>query len=212
MADVQEQMQALVDGLCALDHDSAVTVLTSVLQARPELAPPVVTFAVPDLTYPPSKALIERRAEGTVKSFNESKGFGFIECQELFATFGNDVFLHHSQLGGFTVGQPVSFAVMLSKENRPQAYDLQPAGSGKGAMMAMGKGMAKGLFKMAAGAMPCGGGCGGGGMLGPGAKGMTRGCMGGGFLAAKGFGKGDDGLKRKGNRLNAACRPCSGRP
>jgi len=133
--DTDATLQGLVDGLCSIDFESAVTVMTSVLQARPELAPPVINFAVPDLTYPPSKALIDRRAEGWVKSFHESKGFGFIECEELYDTFASDVFLHHSQLGSFQTGQAVSFAVMLSKDSRPQAYDLQPLeskGGGKG--------------------------------------------------------------------------------
>jgi len=133
--------------LCALDADNAVTVITSVLQARPELAPPVVNFSVPDLTYPPAKALIERRAQGTIKSFCQEKGFGFIDCEELKEVFGNDVFLHHAQCGSFGKGSEVSFAVMLSKDNKPQAYDLIVPGKGAkggksmaGAVAAMQKG------------------------------------------------------------------------
>lgn len=140
-------LQTLVDNLCALDADNAVTVITSVLQARPELAPPVVNFSVPDLTYPPAKALIERRASGYIKSFCPDKGFGFIECDELKEVFGNDVFLHHAQCGSFTKGSEVSFAVMLSKDNKPQAYDLMPPGKGAGAKgngMGMGAAMQKG--------------------------------------------------------------------
>jgi len=34
-------------------------------------------------------------AEGTVKWFNESKGFGFVTSQE-----GGDVFVHHSSIQG----------------------------------------------------------------------------------------------------------------
>ena len=50
-------------------------------------------------------------AEGTVKWFNEQKGFGFIENAE-----GGDVFVHYSaiQAGGFKTlaeGQRVSFDV-----------------------------------------------------------------------------------------------------
>lgn len=119
-------LQTLVDNLAALDEDSVITVITSVLQARPELAPPVVNFAVPDLTYPPQKVLVERRSQGFVKSFNEQKGFGFIQCEELHSVFGNDVFLHNSQACGIQPGTPVSFAVVLNKDNKPQAYDVQP--------------------------------------------------------------------------------------
>mmetsp|Transcript_50674 Transcript_50674/g.127675 ORF Transcript_50674/g.127675 Transcript_50674/m.127675 type:complete len:290 (+) Transcript_50674:89-958(+) len=123
-------LQQLVDMMVTLDEDSIVTVITSVLQARPECSPPVVNFAVPDLTYPPQKALVERRSTGYIKSFNDQKGFGFIDCEELATVFGNDVFLHVGQMAGCTVGMQVNFAVMLNKDNKPQAYDLQPMGKG----------------------------------------------------------------------------------
>eukprot|EP00418_Pyrodinium_bahamense_P083302 CAMPEP_0179064392 /NCGR_PEP_ID=MMETSP0796-20121207/27926_1 /TAXON_ID=73915 /ORGANISM="Pyrodinium bahamense, Strain pbaha01" /LENGTH=274 /DNA_ID=CAMNT_0020761341 /DNA_START=72 /DNA_END=896 /DNA_ORIENTATION=+ len=129
-------LQTIVDTLSSLDEESLVNVLSSVLQARPEVAPPVVNFSIPDLTYPPSRALTERRSQGVIKSFNMSNGFGFIDCPELHAVFGNDVFLHNKQLGEFGPGAMVSFAVCLSKDNKPQAYDLQHM-SGKG-MMALG--------------------------------------------------------------------------
>lgn len=117
--------QTIVDTVAALDETTAVSIITAILQSRPELAPPVVTFAVPDLTYPPSKALNERRSKGTIKSFNTEKGFGFVDCEELNMVFGNDVFVHGKQIGEFTPGTAVSFAVVLNKDNRPQAYDIQ---------------------------------------------------------------------------------------
>ena len=50
-------------------------------------------------------------AEGTVKWFNESKGFGFIESEE-----GGDVFVHYSSISGdgfksLVEGDKVSFDV-----------------------------------------------------------------------------------------------------
>merc|ERR1719382_1800481 len=87
-----EKMQELVDDLCAMDADSIITVITSVLQARPETAPAVAAFAVPELTYTPHRALKDKRCQGIIKSFSEHKGFGFIECDDLKAAFGNDVF------------------------------------------------------------------------------------------------------------------------
>lgn len=133
----------MAEAIVALDEQSAVSVICSVLESRPDLAPSVVNFAVPDLTYPPVKALSERRSLGVIKSFNPEKGFGFIACQELFDVFGNDVFLHNGQLGNFEVGSEVSFAVALNKDNKPQGYDLRAPwhSKGKGAVPT-GKGAA----------------------------------------------------------------------
>jgi len=122
----------MAEAIVALDEQSAVSVMCSVLESRPDLAPSIVNFAVPDLTYTPVKALSERRSNGLIKSYNHEKGFGFIACQELSDVFGNDVFLHHGQLSCFDVGAEVSFAVALNKDNKPQGYDLRPAGGGKG--------------------------------------------------------------------------------
>lgn len=131
-------MQRVVNAIAAMDDESAVSVICSILESRPNLAPSVVNFAVPDLTYPPVKALAERRAQGYIKSFNPEKGFGFIACDELFKVFGHDVFLHSQQLGSFPVGTEVSFAVALNKDNKPQGYDLKEAwnkGGGKAASL-----------------------------------------------------------------------------
>jgi CspA family cold shock protein len=51
-------------------------------------------------------------ANGTVKWFNENKGFGFIEQEN-----GKDVFVHHSAINGngfktLSIGQHVSFEVV----------------------------------------------------------------------------------------------------
>ena len=57
-------------------------------------------------------------SEGTVKWFNESKGFGFISQEN-----GSDVFVHFSaiQSDGFKTlkeGQPVSFDVVQGKKGQ----------------------------------------------------------------------------------------------
>lgn len=122
--------QTIVDTVAALDETTAISIITAILQSRPELAPAVVTYAVPDLTYPPSKALNERRSKGAIKSFNPEKGFGFITCEELECVFGSDVFVHQKQINGIAPGTAVSFAVVLNKDNRPQAYDVQAEGGG----------------------------------------------------------------------------------
>jgi len=73
------------------------------------------------------------RYTGTIKSFNEATGFGFIECPEAFRQFRRDVFLHKQQLGRFSKGVSVTFKLEL-KDGKPQAQDLQAAcGTGAGA-------------------------------------------------------------------------------
>jgi len=63
--------------------------------------------------------------QGTVKWFNEAKGFGFIEQES-----GPDVFAHYSAIkgGGFktlTEGQKVEFTVTAGQKG-PQAEDIVP--------------------------------------------------------------------------------------
>lgn len=154
---ISPESQALVAMLNGLDAESAVAAIGQVLTAKPELAPAIVSFAVPDLTYAPSRAFTERRARGRVKQYNRQSGFGFIECPELHAVFGKDVFVHAKQLASFEIGAEVTFAVVLNKDNKPQAVDLltldgkgsdhgKAAGKGvgdigKGKMDACGKGV-----------------------------------------------------------------------
>jgi len=62
-------------------------------------------------------------AKGTVKWFNESKGFGFITNEE-----GGDVFVHYSELQGdgfksLSEGQAVSFDVVDSPKG-PKAANV----------------------------------------------------------------------------------------
>ena len=63
---------------------------------------------------------------GTVKWFNEKKGFGFIEREG-----GDDVFVHHSAIQGegfknLQEGQKVSFEVTQGPKG-PQAENVSPA-------------------------------------------------------------------------------------
>jgi len=62
-------------------------------------------------------------AQGTVKWFNESKGYGFITADE-----GNDVFVHYSAIVGdgfktLAEGQKVSFEI-VNGEKGPQAASV----------------------------------------------------------------------------------------
>jgi len=61
---------------------------------------------------------------GTVKWFNESKGYGFIEQES-----GPDVFVHHSSIAGagfktLSEGQKVKFTVTEGQKG-PQAENIE---------------------------------------------------------------------------------------
>eukprot|EP00441_Pelagodinium_beii_P019089 CAMPEP_0197661004 /NCGR_PEP_ID=MMETSP1338-20131121/51188_1 /TAXON_ID=43686 ORGANISM="Pelagodinium beii, Strain RCC1491" /NCGR_SAMPLE_ID=MMETSP1338 /ASSEMBLY_ACC=CAM_ASM_000754 /LENGTH=318 /DNA_ID=CAMNT_0043238469 /DNA_START=48 /DNA_END=1004 /DNA_ORIENTATION=+ len=86
------------------------------------------------------------RELGRIKSFNEQKGFGFIECARVNQQFGRDLFVHKAQLNGFKVGDEVTLSVMLNEAGFPQAKDLQSISGttpGKGKEKGKGKGKSK---------------------------------------------------------------------
>jgi CspA family cold shock protein len=65
-------------------------------------------------------------AQGTVKWFNESKGYGFITADE-----GKDVFVHYSAIVGdgfktLNEGQKVAFEI-VNGEKGPQAANVSKA-------------------------------------------------------------------------------------
>jgi len=65
-----------------------------------------------------------RFVTGVLKSFDSSRGFGFIRCPEVYEQYGCDVFVHYNQLHGFDVGDCVQFATKLGKNGKPQALEL----------------------------------------------------------------------------------------
>jgi len=67
--------------------------------------------------------IMSERVQGTVKWFNDGKGYGFIEREE-----GDDVFVHHTSIQGegfksLQEGQQVEFTVEQG-EKGPQAVDV----------------------------------------------------------------------------------------
>eukprot|EP00927_Polykrikos_kofoidii_P062362 TRINITY_DN57170_c0_g1_i1.p1 TRINITY_DN57170_c0_g1~~TRINITY_DN57170_c0_g1_i1.p1 ORF type:complete len:383 (-),score=66.64 TRINITY_DN57170_c0_g1_i1:54-1202(-) len=87
----------------------------------------------PQQSPPNAKALNgDRRYVGSVKSFNEEKGWGHISCDATFAVHNKDVFLLRGQLEGqaVDVGMQASFKVTMGQKG-PQASEviLLPAGT-----------------------------------------------------------------------------------
>jgi len=92
--------------------------------------------AIPNIqshVAPPSSmalpAVPDQRFYGAISRFNHEKGFGFISCPEMKKHYPKDVFLHKEQIGLFTPGSNVSFAVFYNKDGMPQAKDLAQDGS-----------------------------------------------------------------------------------
>lgn len=63
------------------------------------------------------------RFVGTVKKVEE-KGFGFLECPDVYSVYHRDTWVHQKHLKGFNVGDQVTFSITLSKEMHPQGINL----------------------------------------------------------------------------------------
>jgi len=168
--------------LNALDDSTLGVIITDLLRDKPELAPALVTQAIPDLTFAPTKSLTDKgaRCSGTIKSVTSELGHGLIDCPQLNSVFGCDVVVFPQQVGSFREGQSVNFAVTLNDDSKPQAFDLIEEDTKKDMMTSMGGSM--------------------GGMSGMG-MGM------GGFMP--GFGM---GMMMNGNAGNAAVAKSAARP
>mmetsp|Transcript_104677 Transcript_104677/g.291557 ORF Transcript_104677/g.291557 Transcript_104677/m.291557 type:complete len:379 (-) Transcript_104677:64-1200(-) len=127
----QPQLEESLQILLACGDADLAAILKTVLENRPAVVQEMVDWAVPGRAYVSSRLLMENRVCGMIKSFNDVTGYGFIDCPAVHEAFGHDAFLHHSQLGTFDVGSEVSFAILLSKGGKPQAFDLGPALNGR---------------------------------------------------------------------------------
>jgi len=78
---------------------------------------------------------------GSIKNWNEEKGWGFISCQDTMNIYGKDIFLHKKELSGQQplAGTPVQFGVEMGPDGRPIASNVSLNGgyqaAGKGGMM-----------------------------------------------------------------------------
>lgn len=96
------------------------------------------------LILPNVEHLFGQSLTGTVKSYNETKGWGFITGEQILEMFGRDVFFHKKDAGDSPpgVGTEVQFVVSSNNHGNPQAVELSslgmssplvPRGKGNGA-------------------------------------------------------------------------------
>ena len=67
-----------------------------------------------------------------IKSFAHKAGWGFVSCDETFATYGKDVFLLRSESGlpfsdtlRLSPGRRVAFRVKVPESGKPVAYNVK---------------------------------------------------------------------------------------
>eukprot|EP00928_Gymnodinium_smaydae_P035547 TRINITY_DN249_c0_g1_i1.p2 TRINITY_DN249_c0_g1~~TRINITY_DN249_c0_g1_i1.p2 ORF type:complete len:366 (+),score=106.01 TRINITY_DN249_c0_g1_i1:61-1098(+) len=116
--------QAAIEAMKALSDQELLDSLARVLEERNVVLQGLVDWAAPEHAYVPAKAITDHRFEGVVKSYSATAGYGFIDSPSIKEAFGNDVFVHGGQLGSNKVGTKVNFAVLLSKDHKPQAFDV----------------------------------------------------------------------------------------
>lgn len=60
---------------------------------------------------------------GTLKSYSQAQGYGFISCDEVWATHSRDVYLDKGQMTetGWRIGQVIEFDITQNSKGQPQA-------------------------------------------------------------------------------------------
>jgi cold shock CspA family protein len=86
-----------------------------------------------DLTPISDSETLGQTFTGSVKNFNEQKGWGFIQCEQTMELFKQDIFLHKNDLNNIspTIGEKVHFSVDLGG-GRPTAKHIMLMGTGHG--------------------------------------------------------------------------------
>jgi len=65
---------------------------------------------------------------GTIKTFNAEKGWGFVECDQTYDVFGQDIFLLHNQFSGEACGKGDQVCFSIAHGSRgPEAIDVRIA-------------------------------------------------------------------------------------
>lgn len=74
---------------------------------------------------------------GTVKTILHGKGYGFVSCDECYAQYNTDAYLHSSQLEGLEVGMQIVFKVKINARGQPQVIDASLDDGGAAAAPAL---------------------------------------------------------------------------
>lgn len=72
--------------------------------------------------------LIGKAFVGTVKIWEEEKGWGFVQCDQTMATFGKDMFIHKrecGETGDLRVGSVIQFTADLGRDGRPEVRNVR---------------------------------------------------------------------------------------
>eukprot|EP00928_Gymnodinium_smaydae_P052853 TRINITY_DN36999_c0_g1_i1.p1 TRINITY_DN36999_c0_g1~~TRINITY_DN36999_c0_g1_i1.p1 ORF type:complete len:453 (+),score=103.85 TRINITY_DN36999_c0_g1_i1:98-1456(+) len=71
-------------------------------------------------------AASKERFFGTLKSFSNAHGYGFVACEDTQQRFSRDVYIDRSQLreGAFMLGQVLEFGIQVNAKQQPQAKDV----------------------------------------------------------------------------------------
>lgn len=64
------------------------------------------------------------RFVGTIRSFEERNGYGFIDCEKAKEMFKSDVYIHRQQMHRLSVGDVVNFTIYRNKTGQPQAREV----------------------------------------------------------------------------------------
>lgn len=107
---------SLAQVLATHTEDDVLQAVALYLSLCPHVCEPLVNI----LNEPPAQ-----RYTGQITKFFPDKMYGFIQSPEITNEYGRDVFCSSEELGDFTVGQEVSFSIVLNKNNQPQARLLK---------------------------------------------------------------------------------------
>jgi len=75
----------------------------------------------------PTAAAPSNRYVGDISALYPEKKCGFIKSEQVTIEFGMDCFVSAFELGAFSVGSRIRFTVVLNKQGKPQARDVQEA-------------------------------------------------------------------------------------